>query len=136
MPETRYTPERANEICRRMSEGEPLRQICRDLGMPESSVRQWCRDDRSGFAAQYHEARRLQIECWSDEIVLIANRDDLEPQDKRVRIDTFKWLMSKLFPKNWGERLLVAGEAENPLRVLHEQVNLDRLTSEQLGALE
>ena len=32
--------------------------------------------------------------------------------------------------------LLVAGEAENPIRVLHEQVSLDRLTPEQLGALE
>ena len=137
MPETRYTPELADEICRRMSEGEPLRQICRDRGMPpESTVRQWCRDDRARFAAQYQEARRLQIECWSDEIVLIANRDDLDPQDKRVRIDTLKWLMSKVLPKNWGDRLLVAGEAENPIRVLHEQVSLDRLSLKQLAALE
>src|SRR3954447_27063811 len=30
VPETRYTLELANEIYRRMSEGEPLRQICRD----------------------------------------------------------------------------------------------------------
>ena len=33
--------------------------------------------------------------------------------------------MSKLGPRRYGDRLLVAGEAENPLRVLHEQVSVD-----------
>ena len=55
---------------------------------------------------------------------------------KCVKIDTLKWLMFKLFPKNWGDRLLVVGEAENPIRVLHEKAGLDRLTHEQLDVLE
>ncbi len=96
-----YTPTLAAEILRRISEGEPLRQVCRDAGMPpESSVREWARDDRDGFAARYQQARMMQVECWSDEIVVIANRDDLDAQDKRVRIDTLKWLLSKIAPKN------------------------------------
>jgi hypothetical protein len=32
--------------------------------------------------------------------------------------------------------LLVAGEAENPLQVMHSQVSLDNLTPEQLDMLE
>ena len=44
--------------------------------------------------------------------------------------------MSKLGPRRYGDRLLVAGEAENPLRVLHEQVSVERLSSDQLSALE
>jgi hypothetical protein len=35
-----------------------------------------------------------------------------------------------------GGRLPVAGESENPVRVRHEQVLLDRLTPERLDALE
>lgn len=119
-----------------MSEGDSLRKICRDNGMAEATVRQWVRDDREGFAAQYHAARALQVEAWSDQIVEIANREDLDPYDKRVRVDTLKWLMSKLAPRRYGDRLLVAGEAESPLHVIHRQVSLDSLTDEQLDALE
>ena len=136
MPETRYTPEFAAEVCRRMSEGDSLRQVCRDNGVPESTVRQWVRDNREGFTVQYQGARALQVESWSDLILELANRDDLEPQDKRIRVDTLKWLMSKLAPKRYGDRLLVAGDADNPVEMLHKQVSLSELTIEQLDALE
>ena len=119
-----------------MSEGDSLRKICRDNGMAEATVRRWVRDDREGFAAQYHAARALQVEAWSDQIVEIANREDLDPHEKRVRVDTLKWLMSKLAPRRYGDRLLVAGEAESPLHVIHRQGSLDNLTDEQLDALE
>ena len=133
--ETRYTPEFAEEVCRRMAEGTSLREVCRDNGVPESSVRQWVRDDRGGFAARYQVARTLQVESWSDQIIEIGNRDDLDPQDKRVRCDNLKWLMSKLLPKRYGDRLLVAGDAESPLQVLHAQASLVGLTDAQLEAL-
>jgi hypothetical protein len=119
-----------------MSEGDSLRQVCRDNDIAEATVRQWVRDDREGFAAHYQAARALQVESWSDKIIELANRDDLEPNDKRLRVDTLKWLMSKLAPKRYGERLLVAGEPEAPLQVLHRQVDLEALTDEQLDALD
>ena len=132
----RYAPEIAAEILKRVSEGEPLRQVCRDIGIPESTARQWSRDDRNGFAAQYQAARMMQVESWADEIIMTGNRDDLEPHDKRVRCDNLKWLMSKLAPKRYGERLLVAGDAENPIQHLHAQVSLSGLTDDQLAALD
>ena len=136
MADTRYTPELAADILRRVSEGEPLHQVSRDKGIPESTVRQWARDDRDGFAAKYEAARRMQVEAWADEIVLIANRDDLDANDKRVRIDTLKWLCSKLVPRRYGDRLLVAGDAENPVQLMHQQVSLADLSVEQLDALD
>jgi transposase-like protein len=136
VPETRYTPEFAEEVCQRMAEGASLREVCRENGVPESSVRQWVRDDRDGFAARYQAARTLQVESWSDQIIEIGNREDLDPQDKRVRCDNLKWLTSKLLPKRYGDRLLVAGDAENPLQVLHAQASLDNLSGEALEALD
>ena len=44
--------------------------------------------------------------------------------------------MSKLAPRRYGDRLLLAGEAQNPARVLYEQVSWEKLTPEQLDALE
>ena len=67
-----------------MSEGDLLRQVCCDYSVPESTVRQWVRDDRESFAAHYQAARGLQVESWSNKIIELANRDDLEPNDKRV----------------------------------------------------
>ena len=66
----------------------------------------------------------------------IADASEADPRDRQVRIDVRKWLLSKLAARRYGDRLLVAGEPENPIRVLHEQVGLDRLTSEQLASLE
>src|SRR5882757_2847096 len=134
--ETRYTTEFAEEVCRRMAEGASLREVCRDNAVPESTVRQWVRDDRDGFAARYQGARVLQVESFGDQIIEIGNREDLDPQDKRLRCDNLKWLMSKLLPKRYGDRLLVAGDAENPLQVLHQQVSLVDLTDVQLEALD
>ena len=133
-----YTPALADTICTRISEGESLRAICRDPGMPtEGVIRAWARDNRDGFGARYRLARELQLEFWADQIVEIADEGDRDPRDRQVRIDTRKWLMSKLAARRYGDRLLVAGEAENPIRVLHEQVSLDRLTlHEQLDALQ
>jgi len=78
----------------------------------------------------------MQVEAWADEIVLIANRDDLDAHDKRVRIDTLKWLCSKLVPRRYGDRLLVAGDAENPVQLMHQQVSLADLSVDQLDALD
>ena len=137
MNNNRYRPELAAVILERVSSGEPLRQVCRDQGMPpESTFRQWVRDDRDGLAARYEAARRMQIDCFADEIVLLSNRDDLDANDKRVRIDTLKWLCGKVSPRRYGERLLVAGDSDSPLQVLHKQVSLKELTDDQLGALE
>jgi transcriptional regulator with XRE-family HTH domain len=134
--ESLYTRDFADEVCRRLAEGVSLREICRDHGIPESSVRQWVRDNRDNFAVRYQTARFLQVEAWGDLIIEIGNRDDLDPQEKRVRIDSLKWLMSRIVPKKWGDRLLVAGDVDAPIQHLHKQVNLTDLTDAQLDALD
>ena len=140
MSETRYSQGLADELCRRISEGTPLRQAVREIegAPPEATVRGWVRDNREGFAAQYEAARRLQADAWADELVLLANREDLDPQDKRVRIDTLKWLCSKILPRRYGERLLMAGDPENPIQHLHRAVTptLADLPDDALDALQ
>jgi hypothetical protein len=136
MTETRYTREFADEVCRRLAEGASLREICRENNVPESSFREWVRNDRDGIAARYQTARVLQVEAWSDLILEISNREDLDAQEKRVRIDSLKWLMSRIVPKKWGDRLLVAGEVDSPIHHLHKQVNLSDLSEAQLDHLQ
>ena len=134
---TNYTPEIADLICQRMTEGESLRSICRDPGMPtEGTVRGWAVRDHDGFGARYHAARQLLLEYWADQIVDIADQGELDPRDRQVRCDTRKWLMSKLAPRRYGDRLLHAGDPEHPMRIVHQQVSIEELSAEQLEALD
>ena len=54
---SKFTQELFDEICARLSKGEPLAQICRDEGMPiAGTVRDWCdKDERLAIA--YARAR-------------------------------------------------------------------------------
>jgi hypothetical protein len=137
MPDNLYTPALADTICRRIAEGESLRAICRDPEFPsEGAIRGWAREDRDGFGSRYRLARELQLAHWADVIIDIADEADRDPRDRQIRIEARKWVMSKLAPRRYGDRLLLAGEPENPIRVLHEQVSVERLSSHQLSALE
>lgn len=121
----------ADEICRRMAEGESLNEISRSDGMPAAStVRGWVMDDREGFAARYARARELQAETWADEIVEISDNglndwsERQTPNGKtetvldhehvtrsRLRVDSRKWLLSKLRPGTYGDKLQHANAA-------------------------
>src|SRR5215471_3382692 len=136
MTRTRFTPEIWATVLDRVSNGESLRQVCRTEGFPpEATIRNWIRDDET-LSVQYAQARALQIESWADEVRDVAYREDLEPNDKRVRVDALKWLLSKLKPERYGlDRLLVVGDQTNPIQVLHKQVTLTDLSDAQLDAL-
>lgn len=134
-----YTPEIAAEICKRMSDGESLRQVCRDEHMPhESTVRLWHVEDREGFSTQYARAREAQADRWAEEIIEIADDStndwmqienargriiDVPDQEvlqrSKLRVDTRKWLMSKLLPKRFGDKVQaeMTGEGGGPIKV-------------------
>lgn len=67
-----------------------------------SSVFRWL-DSVPAFRERYARARQEQAETFADEIVALADRDDLDPQDKRVRVDARKWVAAKLKPKVYGD---------------------------------
>jgi transposase-like protein len=87
MTQTRFTPELWATVLERVSNGESLRQVARSEGFPpEATIRNWIRSDQE-LATQYAQARALQIESWADEVRDEAFRGDLEPNDRRVRVD-------------------------------------------------
>ena len=135
MTQSRFTPAVWATILERVSNGESLRQVCRTDGFPpEATIRNWIRSDQE-LATQYAQARVLQVESWADEVRDVAF-SDLEPNDKRVRVDSLKWLLSKLKPERYGlDRLLVVDQA-SPVHHLHKTIAVTDLTDEQLAALQ
>ena len=121
---SRYTEAIAAGICRRLASGESLRAICRDEAIPhESTVRGWVVDDYKGFSAQYTRARDIGLDVMADEILEISDDGSNDwmarqgensegwtlngehVQRSRLRVDTRKWLLSKVAPKRYGDRL-------------------------------
>lgn len=126
-----FTQERADAICARLVEGESLRSICRDDEMPAlSTVFKWLRE-AEGFSDQYTRAKEEQADALADEIVSIADESETTIKEgigvvfdstavarNRLRVDARKWVASKLKPKKYGDKLNLAGDADNPLTVV------------------
>lgn len=115
-----YTIEIGDDICDRLANGESLRAICADDGMPgRSTVFRWLGDNES-FRDQYARAREDQAETMADDIVAIADGDAAEDTPvatarDRLRVDARKWVASKLKPKKYGDRTTLAGDPDAPL---------------------
>lgn len=110
-------------ILLRIAHGESVRQIAQDSLMPASSTIYEHLIESKEFAEQYARAREAQTESMADEILAIADdsthdtmtikRGDLETEvadnewinRSRLRVDTRKWLMGKLAPKKYGEKI-------------------------------
>jgi hypothetical protein len=119
-----FTQETADAICEVLAQGRPLREAVDGDGMPtETTVYRWLETNES-FRDQYARARSCAMERMADEIVEIADDstgdtytddDGVERTDHEViaraklRVDTRKWLMSKLAPKKYGDKTLLTG---------------------------
>lgn len=110
-----------SEICTRLAEGEPLRQICRDLHMPAwRTIYDWLEAD-SEFATRFARARQLGFDAIAEEALEIANTPIVgeETEDdgdkvkvkradmlghRKLQIETRLKLLAKWDPKRYGER--------------------------------
>lgn len=118
-----YTQEIADRLCAQLSEGISLRTICRADEMPcAASVFNWLRT-RPEFLEQYTRAKENAADAFAEEMLDIADEgsnDWMEIHDKenvgyrvngehinrsRLRVDTRKWIASKLKPKKYGDKV-------------------------------
>lgn len=127
-----YSLELTAAICERLGLGESLRQICADSDMPsKSTVMRWL-NDHSEFQDQYARAREAQADYWAEQIIEISDdgqNDTYKDDDgyertnldviarSRLRVDTRKWLMARMAPKKYGDKITqeVTGANGSPL---------------------
>ena len=91
-------------ICAGLASGLSLRMVCEELGCAEASVRQWVREDPV-FASQYADARLEGYETLADQLVDISDSVEGDPARDRLRVDTRKWMLSKMLPKVYGDSM-------------------------------
>jgi hypothetical protein len=114
------------EVLKHMREGHSLRQSSIKAGItPQSVLRAVDKD--SELAEQYAQARAAMIDKIADDIITIADEemiptgegkvDNAMVQKQRLRVDTRKWLLSKLAPKKYGDKLELTGDDKSPLTI-------------------
>ena len=104
-----YTDEIAARICDRIANGETLVAICKEPGMPSTTTVAYWINSNAGFSAAYARAKDERVDHWADDIVRLADDESLDHNSRRLRVDTRKWLMSKLKPKTYGDKLQHTG---------------------------
>ncbi len=120
-----YSQSIADRICEQIATTQrSLRTICTDENMPSvQTVLKWLREDKNGFLAQYTRAKEEQADLLVEDMLDIAddgtndymtiekgdktyNVEDKEVTNRsKLRVETRKWIASKLKPKKYGDKL-------------------------------
>ncbi len=113
-------------ILRLMTEGYSLRKAAISVGLTASGFL-YRTSQCPELAEQYAKARDSMLEKMADDTLDIADQDPAMTAEgkldgvsvahARLRVDTRKWLLSKLAPKKYGDKLELSGDAANPIAV-------------------
>lgn len=125
-----YTQELADKICAELGQGRSLRTVCKPDDMPHiSTIFNWFRTQPQ-FLEQYTRAKEESADAMAEDVLDIAddgtndymtitkggheyevvNNEAL--QRSRLRVDTRKWLMAKMKPKKYGDKLDMTSDGE------------------------
>jgi hypothetical protein len=84
-------------------------------------------NDDAELAVEYARAREDLIERMAQEVMELSDVDvGLQPDGKKdwaavqkhkLQVDTRKWLLSKLAPKKFGDKLELTGDPDRPLAI-------------------
>lgn len=111
-----------NEVCRLISEdGLSLRKALINQGIISKTFYKWVDDDESKEKGiQYARACEDRVELLADELIEISDEQNADTyldddgrcvtdgaaiQRSRLKVDTRKWLMSKMNPKKYSDKL-------------------------------
>lgn len=105
---TEYTQELGDVICAGIIDGKSLRSVLKEDGMPHSTYFfRWVRENKE-FAGQYARAMEERTEAMAEDILELSDNveaDSNKIQKVRLQTENRKWLMSKMKPKKYGDKL-------------------------------
>lgn len=129
-----YDPEIAAELCERIAtEKTNIRDILKsDERFPSYGIVLRWLAEANEFKAMYAHARRLKMQLYEEEILEIADNDNADVyiatnektgeqtakidgeaiQRSKLRVDTRRWIMSKLDPYQYGDQLDITSGGE------------------------
>lgn len=121
-----YSPEVAEMIVRRVQNGAHYRELIKEgLISSHANVCQW-KEQHPEFSEALDRAQDARAELWADELISIADDKRLDPNDRRIRIDTRWKVINALLHRRYGAKQTVD---------INQNINVAVLHAEQLMAL-
>jgi hypothetical protein len=129
-PAVAYSEQIGDAICEGLAAGRTLKDVCAKESMPDAStVRRWVLNADHPLSAKYQIARTLGLHEMADSLLEIAdntekdfrpgtNQDGAKIVDEKainrakLQIETRRWLLSKLLPRQFGDKVHVDGQVE------------------------
>ncbi len=124
---TTFTPENADQILERISEGESLTDAAQSSGVCRQTFYRWM-SDHSDLRNAYAHAREVRADWYADKLIELADQcaaGELDPQSAKVAIDAYKWITCRLHPKSYGDKQSVE------ISKTHTPEDLERLLEQQ-----
>lgn len=131
---TTLTQDIADRLFAAMATGSTITKFCREN--PDVTLGQivmW-ESRNEEFRERIARARELQTRAWADELVSMSEdppmvtvpgrHGDYQAVDsgavqlRKLRADNLKWLMARLSPKDFGDRLQHTGADGGPMQVM------------------
>jgi hypothetical protein len=132
---SKYSNKIALDICEQITKGKSLNRICKSDLMPSISTAFKWLDKHSEFRDNYTQARKEQAETIFEEMIDIADEStndfmtdenghkkvDQEAMARtRLRIETRKWVLGKMRPKKYSDKLQV----DHSGKVTHRNIEI------------
>ena len=134
--------QRAQSVLQGMMEGLSLRRSCIENRVPLGTFLGWV-DADPALADQYARARAILIEHMAEDTLDIADEavgttdnggtDSGAVAKQRLQVETRKWLLSKLAPKKYGDKITQEVTGANGGPILTRDVS--ELSDEALAAI-
>ena len=134
--------EQIEQILALMHGGFSLTRACKTVNLTPQSFLEWTEKDGK-LAERYARAKEACIEKMADDVLEISDEepavdylgkiDSGDVQNRKLRVDTRKWLLSKLAPKKYGEKIQteLTGADGGPIKV----ADATSMTDDQLAAI-
>jgi SHS2 domain-containing protein len=143
-----YTEEKGAEFCKRVAGGRMVRDVCNDADMPAAPTFYRWLETHDDFRKQYARAKEIQADAMAADILKISDTSDadnvcdeygnIKPNHEwiarsKLRVDSRKWLLSKMMPKKYGDKVeqTIVGDPERPQQHNHT-VDIKAMNAEQL----
>lgn len=112
-----YTPEIGKEICIRIAADYTVDDICEEFHISKTTFYNWMRGIPD-FSTNIAQARETQADAIAEKIRVLAKKIEeghLLPEQGKVAANLLQWLAAKKKPKVYGDKMTLAGDADNPL---------------------
>ena len=137
---TVYSEKLGDLICRRIANGCHVSTLIEDgLGPSHSTMWRW-QEANPAFRTAVERAQEARAEVWADQLIEIADNPLLDPNDRRIRVETRWKVIGSLLYRRYGvkqqvdinQKIDVGSTAAEVLMRLTTQAREARLPAPQI----